>query len=130
MKNLKFIGIFLLFGICFSCSDNDELTQEQEEQNLIQMFSEIESSARSVNCNDSSEWDFTSYGSKNCGGFGPVGFIAYSINIDTQLFLEKIEKHKRAQQRFNEKWEIISDCSLASTPISIICEDGSPVFAY
>ena len=128
MKKLKFIGIFLLVGICFSCSSDDRLTQEQEANNLDEMFSEIESLASSLNCNDSSEWTFTSYGDKACGG--PVGFIAYSTNIDTVLFLKKIEDHRIAQQRFNEKWGIVSDCSTPAQPIGVICENGNPVFEY
>ena len=114
MKELKIIGILFLFGICFSCNDDVELTQEQEMQNLNRLFSEIENLATSENCSESTEWTFTSYGSKACGG--PIGFIAYSTNIDTDLFIEKIEEHRTAQQEFNEKWEIISDCSVPSQP--------------
>ena len=60
MKKLKFIGIIFLIGICFSCNDDDELTQEQQAQSLNQMFSEIESIATSENCDDTAEWTFTS----------------------------------------------------------------------
>tara|TARA_B110000977_G_scaffold192197_1_gene265373 strand:+ start:1265 stop:1651 length:387 start_codon:yes stop_codon:yes gene_type:complete len=128
MKKLKFIGIIFLIGICFSCNDDDELTQEQQAQSLNQMFSEIESIATSENCDDTAEWTFTSYGSNACGG--PVGFIAYSINSGVELFLKKIEEHKTAQQEFNQKWGIISDCSVPSQPTEVICENGSPVFEY
>jgi hypothetical protein len=65
MKKLKFIGIFFLIGICFSCSDSEGVTQEQEAQILNQMFSEIENLASNVNCNNSSQWAFTNYGSKS-----------------------------------------------------------------
>ena len=128
MKKLNFIGIALLIGICFSCNDDDALTQEQQAQNLDQMFSEIEILATSENCDDSAEWTFTSYGSKACGG--PLGFIAYPINIGTELFLKKIEEYTTAQQEFNQKWGIVSDCYVPSQPSEIICENGSPVFEY
>ena len=128
MKKLNFIGIALLIGICFSCNDDDALTQEQQAQNLDQMFSEIEILATSENCDDSAEWTFTSYGSKACGG--PLGFIAYPINIGTELFLKKIEEYTTAQQEFNQKWGIVSDCSVPSQPSEIICKNGSPVFEY
>lgn len=128
MKKLKFIGIFFLIGICFSCSDSEGVTQEQEAQILNQMFSEIENLASNVNCNNSSQWAFTNYGSKACGGL--IGFIAYSTNIDIDSFLEKIEEHRTAQKEFNEKWGIISDCSIPSQPSGIICENGKPVFEY
>jgi len=65
MRKLKIIGITLLIGICFSCSD-DELTQEQEANKLNLIFIEIDSMAARLSCNDSSEWTFTSYGNKAC----------------------------------------------------------------
>jgi hypothetical protein len=104
------------------------MTQDEEAQNLQEMFTEIENLAASEKCDDPSDWTFTSFGSKACGG--PIGFIAYSINIDVVLFLEKIEEHRSKQKEFNEKWGIISDCSVPSQPIAIKCEDGNPVFEY
>src|SRR5699024_8797860 len=77
---------------------------------------------------ESSEWNFSSFGSKACGG--PVGFIAYSTKIDVELFLEKVEKHKIEQKKFNEKWGIISDCSVPPEPTGVICKDGEPSFIY
>jgi len=121
------MGVFFLIGICFSCND-DELTEEQERLNLIEIFSEIQSMAASVSCTNSSEWVFTSYGSKACGG--PIGFIAYSTNIDTNLFLEKIAAHRVSQQEFNNKWGIVSDCSVPSQPSEVLCVNGKPVFEY
>lgn len=136
MDKLKSMAIILLMGICFSCSYNDliqqnsddELTQEQEDQNLNQLFSEIESMTSNLSCNDSSEWTFTSYGNKACGG--AIAYIAYSTTIDTVLFLKKIEEHRISQQEFNEKWEIISDCLAPSEPNGVLCEDGKPVLEY
>lgn len=128
MKKIKLIWILVLVGICFSCVNDDEMSQEQEAQNLNRMFSEIESLALSESCNDSSNWTFTSIGSKACGG--PVGYIAYSLNIDTELFLDKINEHKIAQQEFNKKWGIMSDCSLPSEPYRVECENGKAVLKY
>ena len=128
MKKIKFIRIIFIFGVLLSCNDNNEITQEQEGQNLNQLFSEIENLATSENCDDSAEWTFTSYGNKACGG--SVGFIAYSTNIDTELFLEKVEEHRTAQSEFNEKWGIISDCSIPSQPSTVICENGNPILEY
>jgi len=125
MRKLNFITFFFLIIICISCSD-DELTQEQEAENLLQLFSEIEDLASSVDCTDSSEWTFTGYGSKACGG--PINFIAYSKNIDTVLFLEKIEAYRSEQQNFNQKWSIMSDCSVPIAPNSVRCENGNPIF--
>ncbi|NER18337.1 hypothetical protein [Spongiivirga citrea] len=125
MKHLKFVAIVLLSLVCFSCNDDDELTQEQEAQNLLLMFTEIEGLVASVDCTDASEWTFTDYGSKACGG--PSGYIAYPTTIDTALFLEKIAAHKTAQRQFNEKWGVISDCSILPQPSTVSCVDGKPV---
>jgi hypothetical protein len=128
MKKTHFIGIMLLLGICLSCDNDNELTQEQEAENLSELFAEIESLATMQDCTDASVWNFTSYGHKACGG--PVGFIAYSTTIDTVLFLEKIEKHRAAQHEYNIKWGITSDCSIPAQPTSVVCENGKPVFEY
>jgi|GEM_PF-727282 len=114
---------------CEVCLCNgDKMSQEQEFEHLNQMFNEIENLSLSVNCNNSSEWSFIGYGSKACGGH--VGYIAYSININIELFFQKINDHKIAQQEYNQKWGIISDCSIPPQPNSVICEDGNPVFIY
>ena len=132
MQTLKAIKTKWFFGILLtilSCSNDDNvLTQEQEAQQLSKMFVEIEALASSESCVETSEWTFTSYGSKACGG--PIGYIAYSQNIDTALFLQKIEEHRMAQQAFNEKWGIISDCSIPQEPQTVVCENGNPVFEF
>lgn len=120
--------ILLLSMSNISCVSDDELNQKQEAQNLSEMFSEIENLTISIDCENSAEWTFTSYGSKACGG--PVGFIAYSLNIDVDLFQRLIEKHREKQQEFNEKWGIMSDCSIPAQPTGVICEDGNPVLQY
>ena len=58
------------------------------------------------------------------------GYIAYSKNIDTASFLEKIEKYTKAEKEFNIKWSIISDCSLAAVPITVECQNGYPTLIY
>ena len=122
--------VFLLFiGVNFSCSDDDdEMSRAQEAEILQEMFAEIDSLASSEDCEDASEWTFTAYGSKACGG--PIGYIAYSTNIDTESFLNQVEEHRISQQEFNEKWGIISDCSVPQEPEDVICEDGNPVLVY
>ena len=128
MKTLKIFGLLALLIIMGSCDKDDGLTQEQEAQNMNELFSEIQNLASSISCENSTEWNFTSYGNKACGGH--VGFIAYPSNIDVELFLEKIEEHRISQQEFNKKWEIVSDCSVPAQPSGVICKDGNPVFAY
>ncbi len=138
MKN-HFYLLPVIFFILLSCDKDDPSlnevnltdkinTQVQEAEILEKMFSEITALASSANCTDSSEWTFTSFGIKACGG--PIGFIAFSKNIDTELILKKIEEHKIAQKKFIEKWNIFSTCDTPSEPKGVICENGNPVFEY
>ncbi len=127
MKKATLIYIIILISLSFSC-DSEERTQEQEAQKLELMLSEIKNLSTSTNCDESSEWTFTALGSKACGG--PSGYIAYSTKIDTKSFLEKVAKYTSAQEKYNQKWGIISDCASIAPPIGIICENGKPTFKY
>ena len=128
-KSLLFAPLLLLsFLSCNNDDDGDNRSQEEESANLNALFAEIQEMASSVPCNDPAGWAYTAYGDKACGGH--VGYIAYPTSIDTALFLEKVEEHRSAQEAFNEKWEVISDCLLPGEPTSIRCEDGVPVFEY
>lgn len=117
-----------MFSVFLSCQDNDMLSQDQEAQRLQDLFIEIENMVSTFSCDNSDDWTFIGYGSKPCGGF--VGYIAYPLFIDTQLFIEKIDAHKQAQEDFNQKWQIYSDCSLPNQPTDVLCDNGVPKFIY
>ena len=127
MKNLILLLLISLTAMK-SCKNNHELSQEQEEQNLEEMYVEIEALANSQPCTDPNDWMFTEIGAKACGG--PVGYIPYSGNINTESFLEKVKNYTAAQEAFNKKWGIVSDCSLPPKPSGIECRDGAPHFVY
>lgn len=126
-NKLKILSTLLMLLICLACED-ETVSQEQEEQQLEALFDGIQEMANSKDCEDSSNWTFTAYGQKACGG--PVGYIAYSTQIDTAHFLDKVDEHRAAQQEFNEKWGIASDCSVPQEPDDVICENGDPSFVY
>lgn len=129
MKTKFAFTVILIFTMLLpSCSSDDELSIEEDARRLEALFQEIQSMAESQPCEDASIWTFRDYGSKACGG--PVGYIAYPTTIDTGAFLEKIEAHRAAQQAFNEKWDVISDCSFPAQPTGILCRDGLPVLQY
>ncbi|MGJ5641311.1 hypothetical protein [Formosa sp. S-31] len=129
MKPRHLLAVFMLACISFSCNNNDDdTTQEQDAQQLHRMFSDIETLANSLSCTDASNWTFTAFGSKACGG--PEGYIAYSTEIDTRLFLEKIKAYNKAREAFNIKWNIFSDCSIPAQPSGVSCVNGEPVLEY
>ncbi len=102
--------------------------QEREHQHLLNLFNEIETLANSISCTDKNDWTYTAYGSKACGG--PKGYIAYSKKINTVDFLTKINNYTKAEKLYNTKWGIVSDCSLAPQPKTIVCENGTPLLKY
>jgi hypothetical protein len=106
-----------------------ELTdQEIAHRNLMDLFDEIQNLAYSNSCVNASDWSFVAYGSKACGG--AQGYIAYSTNIDTVAFLNKVEVYTEAEKAYNIKWGIISDCSLVAPPIAVECQNGYPTLIY
>ena len=102
--------------------------QEKDHRDLMDLFNEISELANSVPCTDASDWSFTAYGSKACGG--PQGYIAYSNQIDTVAFLEKVEAYRIAEHEYNIKWSIYSTCDLAQKPTTVECQNGYPVLIY
>ena len=102
--------------------------QEIDYQNLMDLFEEISALSYSVSCTDSSDWNFTPYGSKACGG--PQGYIAYSNQIDVAQFLQKVEAYNLAEKQYNIKWSISSTCDVPQQPTAIECQNGHLVFKY
>lgn len=119
--------LLLLFVLVFiSCKENN--SQEKDFAILNERYLEIKELSESVDCEDSSEWNFTAYGSKACGG--PIGYIAYSSKIDTVHFFKLIEEYTKENERLNIKWGVISDCSTPQMPIVVECQSGIAVFIY
>lgn len=102
--------------------------QEKEHRNLMTLFTEIQNLVYAISCTDAANWTFTAYGSKACGG--PQGYIAYSKNMNTVDFLNKITGYTETEKEFNIKWGITSDCSLITEPIAIECKNGYPNLIY
>ena len=120
------IPLLLVFK---SCETSNKLTsQKKDESNLLALFTEIEELALSVSCLDANNWNFTTYGVKACGG--PQGYIAYSSEINTSIFLQKIDEYTLAEKKYNIKWGIISTCDIQNPPISIECNNNLPVLRY
>lgn len=105
-----------------------DLTQEQELALLQKKYDKIISLSESNQCTNSEDWLITAIGAKACGG--PTGFIAYSKNLDTVNFLNLVTAYTANQKTYNQKWGVISDCSIPPSPSSIKCENNLPVFVY
>lgn len=99
-----------------------EPTFEEEQTNLLTMLEELYSLSGASACRDISNFTYTAVGSKPCGG--PAGYIAYSLNIDTENFLEKVEAYTNAQKEYNKKRGVFSTCDVIPEPSRISCENG------
>ncbi|MCF6213705.1 MAG: hypothetical protein L3J45_06735 [Flavobacteriaceae bacterium] len=126
MKNL-IISIASLVLILTSCTSNT-LSQEQEQQLLDDLYLDIQTLANSEPCSNPEDWAFTAIGAKACGG--PAGYIAYPLSIDTVSFLDLVTHYTKEQEKYNIKWGVFSDCSVAQPPSGIECLNGEPTFIY
>ena len=135
MKGKFYISIFLTL-IILGCERNEygwgEITdwtsKDKDRETLIELMDEILALSEQRECIKFEDWSWTAYGSKACGG--PVGYMAYSKDIDVDYFLELVEHHAVQEAAYNQKWDIYSTCDVPAEPIGIVCEDGKPRFHY
>ncbi len=111
-----------------ACKEDQISTRDQELLSLSKQYLEIVQIAQDLPCESDEEWTYTAVGSKACGG--PVGYLAYSTEIDTVAFLKMVEDYTKAQKAYNTKYGIISDCSVPTQPTGVFCSEGKPIFDY
>ena len=104
------------------------MTKELDQQQVDELFAEIEQLINAVDCTDPNDWAFTGYGHKACGLAS--GYLAYPKSIDTDYFFDLIKLHREAQKGFNERWGIISDCEVLDPPTDIVCQNNKAVLVY
>lgn len=121
IRYLIFVALLITFS---SCSNDDELSRDS----LNEQLNEILAMAESVPCEDSADWRIVGLGAKPCGG--PSSFIAYSVAINTETFLELVEQYNSDSKAFNEREGLISDCAIVLQPNGVICENGSAILVY
>lgn len=125
----KIILLLVAFiSILSSCSHDDSALKILEQQQLDTLYQELLTISNSEPCTNPENWFFTAVGSKACGG--PTSYLAYSLNINTVSFLEKVNYFTSEQEKFNIKWHVVSDCSALQPPTDVVCVDGKPTFIY
>jgi len=124
----RYLALGGLALLVFSCESGAYDEQGAEAKQLAKLFAEIEGLANEKPCEDVSKWSFTPIGHKPCGG--PNAYLAYSTEIDTKRFLERVALYDKLQKRFNEKWGVSSDCAVVPAPTGIQCVDGKAQFIY
>lgn len=120
--------MIVLFCLLTACKDTFENSMANDQRKLDSELLEIKNMVQKISCVADSEWRITPIGSKGCGG--PTGYISYSVEIDTTIFLKKVNEYTTGQKEFNNRWGTVSDCSIPQKPKSIVCENGRPKFVY
>ena len=132
MKSLKLTLMFLSFSFFFMATqcdkDKSPLTYEEERAELDIYKDDIEDLAATSICNDTTECLFVGFGSKPCGG--PWTYLVYTNSIDVDQLLLWVNDYNQLEQELNEKWGIISDCSVTPSPLGFECIDNTcnPIF--
>lgn len=103
-------------------------TQSQHKKALNKHLKEIEQMANNKHCQDPNEFAYAPLGSKPCGG--PKSYIVYSKKIDTKNFLNKLSQYNMAEDNYNKRWGLQSDCAVAPVPTSLTCVNNRPVLQY
>ncbi len=126
---MKYFYLLLVvsFSLFYGCEGKMN-SQEEDFQELIEWYDSILVMAQNENCTDAANWGITAIGAKACGG--PTGYIAYSLNIDIENFLNEVADYTAAQNAFNIKWGSTSDCMVPLMPTGIDCINGDLHFTY
>lgn len=120
---------FLLSFLVIYCDDSNDVTLQETKKDEIEMLKkEIKEQADASICSEDFICGSVGIGSKPCGGFWE--YITYSNSIDVDSFLSKIATLNALEKSYNEKYGILSDCSVALPPSSISCVDGNCTAIY
>jgi len=122
------IALLAVVLVAFSCEEKEVFSREADYEELEKLYAEIKTLSESRSCSDASLWKFTALGAKACGG--PTQYIAYSVEIDTNYFLDLTHTYTTKMKAFNTRYNIISDCAMVMPPDAVTCEDGKPKFIY
>lgn len=130
LLHMKSIALGLIFCALLqvSCSKDDHSSKDKDLKELEALYKEIDLMSKSNICVNAADWAFTAIGSKACGG--PTNFIAYSTKLNTVEFLKKVQAYTEAQDKFNKKWRIYSDCMLIAMPQRVDCVNGKAELIY
>lgn len=129
MKTRTFImGLLTVVLMAFSCEEKEGNSLEADRKALEELYTEIKALSESKACSDASLWKFTALGAKACGG--PTQYIAYSVEIDTDYFLNLTQTYTEKMIAFNTRYNIVSDCAMVMPPDAVVCRNGKPEFIY
>jgi len=118
------LALFLIIGSISGC-EQAEADQEITAKNLEKQLAEIHSVINADSCPETGECGFLAYGSKACGG--PQGYLLFSNQVDIEALTKMVEEYNKAEDAYNKKFGIISDCMYATPPEKLACVNGKCV---
>lgn len=134
MNNMKpsvYLLILALFAGLISCKEEEifsELSREKQEELLGLKWEQLQQMIAAEPCNTPENWRIIPVGNKACGG--PSTYLPYSLNMDVDLFTQRVDDFTNMQSSYNRQWGITSDCALEPQPKAIVCEDGVATLVY
>lgn len=131
MKKVVVFSIILFHLFITACEvldSNNNKTKEEDLSELMAHKATILSLVASASCASNSQCEYVGLGSKPCGG--PWSYIVYPSTMDTNLLLEQVTIYNLKEQQYNQKWGVISDCSLVMPPIRVDCINNKCVAVY
>ena len=81
LRSLVIFASGLLLFTLYGCPQERD-PQDMAYADLEYQWSQILALAQSAPCDNPSQWSFTPYGNKACGG--PQGYLAYPLRIDVE----------------------------------------------
>ncbi|MDT0642089.1 hypothetical protein RM553_04520 [Zunongwangia sp. F363] len=122
MKSIILYLIFLLLSF-FSCSpQSDTVSREEASAQLQLKLNQINEFIAEASCTADGNCAYIPYGSKACGG--PQGYLIYPSAIDETKLEAMVADYTEAEERYNEKFGIASDCRIPAPPGELRCENG------
>jgi len=105
----------------------DDLTDVEKQINTIEeLYQKLVTLSESEFCSIPDEWKAEPIGHKACGG--PSSYLAYSIKIDTVMFLDLAKQHREESKILNDMMGNFSTCDYVPPPDRIACYNGKPIF--
>ena len=119
-----FLALFLFIGSVSGCEKAED-DQEITAKNLEKQLAEIHSVINADSCSETGECRFLAYGSKACGG--PQGYLFFSNQVNVEALTTMVENYTKAEDAYNRKFDVSSDCMFAMPPTQLACENGKCV---
>ena len=113
--------LFLFIGSISGCEQAED-DQGITAKNLEKQLAEIHSVINADSCSETGKCNFLAYGSKACGG--PQGYLLFSNHVDVESLTTMVEEYNKAEDAYNKKFGVISDCMFITSPTQLACENG------